>query len=74
MDESAKVKLNPLRGFDVGQGKGKSFETTVWGGVVGIIFDGRGRPLNIPEDKNTRIQKLQDWMLTLKAYPEKIFK
>ncbi|MCD6417174.1 glutamate mutase L [bacterium] len=74
VDESAKIKLNPLRGFDVGQGKGKSFETTVWGGVVGIIFDGRGRPLNIPEDKNTRIQKLQDWMLTLKAYPEKIFK
>lgn len=73
---TATVRLKPTRSFDIGEGKGKDVEATVSGGVVGIILDGRGRPLVLPpqQDKNARIEKLQDWFTTMKAYPEEIFK
>ncbi|WP_417851609.1 glutamate mutase L [Thalassoglobus sp.] len=45
LDHTAKVELNPTRGFDLGNGAGKSLEATVRGGTVGLILDGRGRPI-----------------------------
>jgi len=74
VEETAKARLKPLRGFDLGEGKGKEISTTLQGGVVGIILDGRGRPLQLPQEKNERIEKLQQWFTALKAYPEDIFK
>ncbi|MFP4459212.1 MAG: glutamate mutase L [Candidatus Zixiibacteriota bacterium] len=70
VDEKAKAVLKPNRKFDLGLGKGKTVETELSGGVVGIILDGRGRPLNITEDKNERIRKLKAWFKELKVYPE----
>ncbi len=67
----ATVTLEPARGFDIGQGKGKKIENEkVYGGVVGIIFDGRGRPLKLPEDKGLRISKLKEWFRIMNLYPE----
>ncbi|TWT57995.1 hypothetical protein KOR42_13630 [Thalassoglobus neptunius] len=43
--ETAEVTITPGRGLDVGAGKGKSVSRTVKGGTVGLILDGRGRPL-----------------------------
>ena len=43
--ESVDAVLEPARGFDVGAGPGKRLECTLRGGTVGIILDGRGRPL-----------------------------
>ena len=37
--------LEPASGVDVGNGPGRRLETTLRGGTVGIILDGRGRPL-----------------------------
>lgn len=45
IDETARVELRPARGFDLGNGKGKPVEATVRGGTVGLILDGRGRPI-----------------------------
>ena len=45
-------------------------ETTLQGGVVGIIMDGRGRPLVISEDEETRVRDLQRWIDELEIYPE----
>lgn len=45
---SASVRVEPTRGFDVGEGKGKFQELTARGGVVGLIIDCRGRPLQLP--------------------------
>lgn len=66
----AKAELEPLRGLDLGHGKGNKIETELTGGVVGIILDGRGRPYVLPEDDKIRVEKLREWMLELKVYPE----
>jgi uncharacterized protein (TIGR01319 family) len=66
----AKAELEPLRGLDLGHGKGNKIETELSGGVVGIILDGRGRPFVLPEDDKIRVEKLREWMLELKVYPE----
>ncbi|MCD6310251.1 MAG: glutamate mutase L [Candidatus Eremiobacteraeota bacterium] len=69
---TAEAELQPARGFDLGEGKGAKIKTTLHGGVVGIILDGRGRnPFNLPKDKQKRIDKLHQWAEALKAYPVK---
>ncbi len=50
--ETATMSVTPARGFDLGGGSGKSVERTVRGGTVGLILDGRGRPLRLPEERN----------------------
>jgi uncharacterized protein (TIGR01319 family) len=65
----AKVYLEPIRGEDVGEGRGKKFVAEVEGGVVGLIFDGRGRPLAIPEKEEERVESLMRWFESLDVYP-----
>ena len=65
----AKALLRPARGFDVGLGKGKEVHAELTGGVVGIIIDARGRPLNLPTDRNERVRKLTEWNKALDVYP-----
>lgn len=72
-NKTAKLRLTPTKDFDVGKGPGHSLETTVEGGVVGLIFDCRGRPLQIPEDRATRREKLREWFQTMNAYPESVY-
>jgi len=67
LGKTAKLRLNPARGIDVGAGKGRPLEATVSGGVVGILFDGRGRPLRVPE-KN-RSETVERWARAVDAYP-----
>ena len=56
--------------FDVGEGKGKERTVTLKGGVVGLIFDCRGRqPFKLPEDRAARIAKLNQWNEALDIYP-----
>ncbi len=68
--EPIKAKLSPGKGLDIGAGKNESIESTIYGGVVGIIFDGRGRPLNIPMDPGQRISDLSKWSKAVNEYPE----
>lgn len=72
--EKAKLSAEPTRDFDLGEGKGHKIEQDVIGGTVGVILDGRGRPLKLPEDTQTRRQKLIEWMLVLDVYDEKTLK
>jgi hypothetical protein len=58
----AEAAIQPAKGFDVGAGKGKPRTAAVTGGVVGVIIDARGRPLNLPADDGTRIRKLVEWL------------
>jgi MutL-like protein len=72
LGETAKAVLRPEKGFDVGEGKGKERTVTLKGGVVGLIFDGRGRlPFRLPEDRAARIAKLNQWNESLGIYPER---
>jgi uncharacterized protein (TIGR01319 family) len=67
---TCKALLEPLRGFDVGNGKGNKVEKEISGGVTGIVLDARGRPFHLPEDNKTRVEKLKEWMIALDIYPK----
>jgi uncharacterized protein (TIGR01319 family) len=63
--ETLEAVLKPARGFDVGAGKGRAREVQLEGGVVGIIVDARGRPLQLPSDDAMRRRKLIEWLTAL---------
>ena len=67
---TAKLELTPAKGLDIGRGMGKSREATADGGIVGLIFDCRGRPISIPENPVMRRVKLLEWFNALSAYPK----
>jgi len=70
--ESARVVINPSKSFDVGAGHGRTFETKVEGGVVGLIIDCRGRrPFQLPLSAEQRVKKLNEWNTALNMYPER---
>ncbi len=60
--ETMRVMLKPARGSDVGAGKGRAMEAVVEGGVVGLIVDTRGRPLQLPQNDAERRAKLIEWL------------
>lgn len=68
--KKVKATIIPEKGADVGAGSGKKLETEIEGGVVGIIVDARGRPLNLPQDDKKRIQKLNEWFHAINLYPK----
>jgi uncharacterized protein (TIGR01319 family) len=69
-DEVAAV-LKPAKGLDLGAGKGQEVKTKLRGGVVGLIFDGRGRrPFVLPEDHTERVAKLQEWSAAVGEYED----
>ncbi len=68
--ESVDVKLTPGKGLDVGAGKNEILTTQVYGGVVGIILDGRGRrPFNLSKIPEERIPNLSTWSKATNEYP-----
>ncbi len=67
--EEAEVTVSPVRHFDVGEGVGRQLKTKAMGGVVGIVLDGRGRPIALPQDPGNRKTKLNEWFTSLKLYP-----
>jgi hypothetical protein len=70
LGETLKATLRPEKTFDVGEGRGKERTVTLKGGVVGVIFDCRGRqPFKLPEDRAARIAKLNQWNEALDLYP-----
>jgi len=47
------LTVEPVKGVDVGEGKGQPITRQVNGGVVGLMIDARGRrPFILPEDPN----------------------
>ena len=68
--EEVKAELIPAKGINVGAGKGEKIDTIILGGQVGLIFDGRGRPLDVGSDPNERISNLKKWASALNEYPE----
>ena len=69
LGEKAAVKLQPSRRFDLGAGRGQMVEAEIMGGVVGLVIDTRGRPLEIPTDSADRVAQLTKWQAALDAYP-----
>lgn len=67
--ETAEALIEPQRGFDVGEGAGKTIKVRVEGGLSGVIIDCRGRPLALPESDKARREALSRWAGRLDAYP-----
>ena len=68
--EEIKATLTPTKGVDVGAGAGEPINTTIFGGQVGIILDGRGRPLHIDSESSKRISDLKNWSEAFNEYPD----
>lgn len=63
---TADVNITPVSGISVGRytaGEPVSLsgDSTVHGGQFGIVFDGRGRPCDLPSDTESRIHALNRW-------------
>ncbi len=70
--EPIEAEITPGRGVDVGSGPGQTVKTTIYGGLVGIIIDARGRrPFVLPENPAERVKKLQEWSKAIKEFEDK---
>ena len=58
---TATAVIEPEKGFDAGEGPGKRVEREIRGGTVGVILDGRGRPLELPADRDACRQAVVAW-------------
>ena len=68
--EEVKVHIKPSRGINVGAGKGEELESVIYGGVVGLIFDGRNRPITLSKESDQRIDSLLSWSKAVDEYPK----
>ena len=68
--EAINTVLKPSKNMDIGAGNGQEITTEIFGGTVGLIFDGRDRPITIPEEQDKRIESLRSWSKALNEYPD----
>jgi len=68
-EQQATVTMQPAKQVDLGSGPGQSFTKTVQGGVVGLMLDGRGRPLQLPGQQAARVATLNRWYQAVGLYP-----
>lgn len=62
--------LKPAKGLNLGAGNGEILKTELTGGIVGLVFDCRGRlPFSISENSEIRIEQLQKWGDAVDEYP-----
>jgi len=65
----AEAILKPARGVDLGAGPGEALHRKLRGGVVGLVLDGRGRPLVVPTERAARVAAALRWSTGLDVYP-----
>ena len=70
--EPIKAMLVPHKKMNIGAGIGEPISTTIYGGLVGIILDGRERPITIPSNAQERLKYLKEWSDALDEYPNKV--
>ena len=69
-EAEASATLTPLQSeLDLGEGPGKAWTGTLRGGVVGLLFDTRGRPISLPDTPEERTPLLQEWVKSVGEYP-----
>ncbi|GKS64091.1 hypothetical protein YTPLAS72_13950 [Nitrospira sp.] len=68
-EQRATIKVQPAKGFTMGAGAGVAVTREVHGGVVGLLLDGRGRPLKFPAEQQARVAALTKWFTAVDLYP-----
>jgi uncharacterized protein (TIGR01319 family) len=66
-DARTRLTVTPAKKHDVGAGAGQPVTREVNGGLVGLVLDGRGRPLVIPAED--RVARIGAWNAALDVYP-----
>ena len=69
LGQTATITMQPAKGVNLGAGDGVPITREVQGGVVGLMLDGRGRPLQLPTDQQARIDTLTKWHNAVGLYP-----
>ncbi len=65
--ERATLELRPTRRFDVGVGEpGRVATAEAEGGILGLVIDARGRPLELPADDDGRRKLIQEWLTSMR--------
>lgn len=67
-DQKATVRIEPVRGLDCGNGRGRPIEKPVRGGTVGLILDGRGRPLHVGGETGASSAEVRSWVESLQLF------
>jgi len=63
--QAARLTLRPGGRIDAGFGPGREGTIPVSGGALGVVFDGRGRPLALPADPGRRRELIKSWYRAL---------
>ncbi|MGE5251190.1 MAG: glutamate mutase L [Bacteroidota bacterium] len=63
--QAARLVLQPAGRADAGFGPGREGSVMVRGGALGLVLDGRGRPLALPADRARRREMLTNWQWAL---------
>jgi len=66
----ARMTVQPAKSVNLGAGSGVMVMREVQGGVVGLMLDGRGRPLQLPGEQSARVAALNKWYRAVGLYPE----
>lgn len=69
-NQKATVTLRPGKQVNLGAGPGTPVTQEAQGGAVGLMLDGRGRPLQLPANQPARIAALTTWFNAVNLYPE----
>lgn len=72
LNQKATITMKPAKQIDLGEGLGVPVTREVQGGVVGLMLDGRGRPLKLPADQQMRVAALTKWFQAVDLYPKTI--
>jgi hypothetical protein len=67
--QKASITIQPAKQVNLGAGAAVAVTREVQGGVVGLLLDGRGRPLQLPTDHAVRVASLTKWFSTVGLYP-----
>ncbi len=70
LGKKAKVTVQPAKQVNLGMGTGVPVTREVQGGVVGLMLDGRGRPLQLPSEQTARVAALTKWYRAADLYPK----
>ena len=70
LGEEATVWITPARHVDFGAGRGVEVQRVARGGVVGLLLDGRGRPLRLSPHRDDRVSDLNRWHQALDLYAQ----
>ena len=70
LGKKARITMQPAKQVNLGTGAGVPVTREVQGGVVGLLLDGRCRPLQLPADHQARVAALMKWYQAVDLYPK----